>query len=56
MKVWRGDTGQTGQNGGRSTEPRIRNCVCLSALITEKTTKLNACIPIFLRAANKYIY
>lgn len=46
MRVWRDNTGKNGQNGGRYTERRIRNYVFLSALISEKTIKLHACISI----------
>lgn len=46
MRVWRDNTGQRGQNGGGYTELRIRNSVCLSALISEKQIKLHAYTPV----------
>ena len=46
MRVWRDNTGQRGPNGGRYTELKIRNSVCLSALISEKKIKLHAYTPI----------
>jgi len=44
--MWRGDIGHIRQNSERYTELRVRNCVCLSTWISEKTIKLHVCSPI----------